>query len=381
MNNNFNPKLKFIDYQGKLPKENYEKLGLRYPYIVEISASYKSGINIPNRGNIDGYKNRYFGLHTQEPYSYNEKFWESIEWAKNFLKYIEKRAKHVSEQAFKNSELTQSGKEEYSGLKYIEVHPPRKKTTDESLRKFFEIYRYFIEETHRTLGENVEILMENSNCINNLGLYSTGGMKDCKCKRSSQEVDLLTINEFSESIKDHRNAYIALDIPQFLFAHCLGCSNDKRETKEELADKIRSVFKGLNENRDKIRSIHFWGRKGRTEEGGIHQGDLNYLFYCKEYSNHDDGDRQFALERVRETQTLKKMRCLLLIGTFRGENKFSCQIPQEYALGQIHLVVSGFKAQYAYPLHHGSNGTGMVRTSVYALRERRSSLLHYGAVS
>ena len=107
----------------------------------------------------------------------------------------------------------------------------------------------------------------------------------------------------------------------------------------------------------------------------------NREYKKKDRSDHLDGDRQFALERVRETQTLKKMRCLLLIGAFRGENKFSCQIPQEGAPGQIHLVVSGFKAQHAWPLHYRSNGTGMVRTSVYALRERRSSPLHYGAVS
>lgn len=240
-----NPMLKYIDYQGKLSRENYERLGLSSPYIVEIPAGFKSGTSIPNQEHIVKYQNKYFGLHTQEPYSNNGKFWESEEWAKQFLEFIKKRANHISKQAFVGSESLQSGKEEYAGLKYIEVHPPHKKTTKKDLRKFFEIYEYFIEEAHRILGEDVEILMENSNCTNNLGLYSTGEMKDCNCKRSSVEADLLTINEFSWWLKDHRSTYIALDIPQYLFAHCLGCTNNNSsKAKDELADKIRSVIRG-----------------------------------------------------------------------------------------------------------------------------------------
>jgi hypothetical protein len=109
--------------------------------------------------------------------------------------------------------------------------------------------------------------MENSNGTNKLLVSGYSG-----------------INHFAQNIREIENnsglkSYIALDIPQLLYSHGLKCKNKDAKAVEK---ELKEIFLNLRENRDLIRSIHLWGSKGKSNNGGKHNGDLNYIFYCNE---------------------------------------------------------------------------------------------------
>lgn len=309
MNDNRAVKLKLVDYQDKLSEENYKKLNIPVPEIMEIPANFTGNHN-PLDNCINKIKTskdiKFYGLHTQQPYTNGKgqalnlksnqsykylirgaQLWQDDDWVNEFVEFIKERADFIEEKALNAGD--HGRKNGNYGLKYVEVHPPRESKKDD----FKQLYEKFIERMNESFGGGVEVFMENS--FNKyFMLYGT--------ERIVEFLDMIRKSKYRSGI--------VLDIPQLLQSHELKCQYKDVETVEQ---ELKKIFLNLGENRDLIRSIHLWGSKGKSNNDGKHNGDLNYIFYCNENrdkkisENPDDCNENGNDEISKSAYKLKKI--------------------------------------------------------------------------
>lgn len=320
MNENQGAKLKVIDYHGFLSAEDYENMKLKLPDIMEIPAGLDSDRNtlqdyiIKIKNDKDNKFIRFYGLHTQEPYTTkmkdgefvtgedletgrmyeslvrDGKLWKDEKWVEEFIQFIVKRTEFINKETGNDH-----------GLKYIEVHPPKTDLLNDKPKNFFDYYEFFIRAIHQKLGEDVEIFMENSNGSDHLAFSKYKG-----------------INEYAKKMREIKDrtglkSYIALDIPLLLKSHNLKCK--ERDCQYSKIEKeFINIFTNLRESRDLIRSVHLWGYNG----GNPHNGDLNSLFYSNKNRNNDEISKEAEdlknalLKNLKELLDDGKERYLLL---------------------------------------------------------------------
>jgi hypothetical protein len=158
MSKNQGAKLKLIDYQGKLDEDKYKSMNISIPDTIEISADFGRDLTEFYNCVSKAKKNtaiKYYGLHTQEPYTddkvhaihlkddgnreeyryliRNRNLWTDDNWTDEFIEFIRERTTFINERTGNSKRL-----------KYIEVHPSKIDQFDEKPINFFDYYKKFI---------------------------------------------------------------------------------------------------------------------------------------------------------------------------------------------------------------------------------------------
>ena len=319
--------------------------GLMYPPDVkpkvgEIPLRFNASISRIKKSIADMKKNgvEYFSLHTQEPYSTDNKvreqilnapdsvvterefvnlaafptsLWSSKEWIDEFITFLE-----IASESFEDNNI----------VRVIELHAPDVIDIS-SVVEFMDELTYFHDAVSHIFPK-AEFVVENSN-INNRKLLLLSSVNE--------------INEFSDKIDELKvNNYkfgIALDIPQLLQAE--GLRNINAE-----GNKIENLFRNLMRSKHNIRSIHLSGANGEGPDGKSHHGDLDSLFH----HGHPGTDEEIQKVRILKQSLLNGLNLIL------SDERKRYLVPElngdpDNAVGSIlrDIMAAGINFDYSLP--------------------------------